>query len=154
MCKQHARSSLSANIRTQNVLVHSEGVSKVTAQKKARKIALPVVISHNFFHHKSMQVNLFLSMVCVTYGWLSGQESCLAVICFAWAFSFAFWIHRKYKCVGEDRSWMHILLANRCEQSSFLIIGYFMDTDSPCCCQGLQSEARQPSTVFPTRPLS
>lgn len=32
----------------------------------------------------------FFSMVSVIYGWLSGQELYMAVVCFAWAFPFVF----------------------------------------------------------------
>lgn len=164
MCKQCARSSQCANITgTQNFLSHSEGVSKVTPQIRrgsglgGQKNCFTCGTSHNFGHHKHTQVWKPLSLASYMLymaDWTRGMY--MAVVCFTCAL-FCVLLFGYTERLGVLETAGHGCTPCslvRCRWSSFLVRGYSMATDSPCCCQCLQGEARQPSIVLPPRPLS
>lgn len=157
MCKRCTRSSQCENITgMQNFLDHSEGVSKVTPQICRSSGLGGQKILH---HHKSMQVWEPPSLAwCMLYmaGYLD-KTYVYGSGLFCLGFFFCVLLFEYTERTGVLERTGHgctTCSLVRCRWSPFLVTGYSMEMDCPCCCQGLQGEARQPSKVFRPRPLS
>lgn len=160
MCKWCARTSQCANITgMQNFLDHREGVSKVTPQIHRISGLGGQKILH---HHNSMQeweppslawCMLYMAELCKICGKIYVYGSGL----FCLGFFFCVLLFECTERTGVSERTGHgctTCSLVRCIWCPFLVIGYSMERDCPCCCQGLQGEARQLSKFFPPRPLS